>query len=321
MTDPSILVVTTPDDASFYGLDALCRRRGVPLLRVDPSDLTRHVEFSCVLRSDHRTSFVWDHRRRDGLTDITGVWLSRPLLPDRSVGAPRRDRELKPGIATAFWAALEAGGARLVNPPAAIERADDRVLQLTTAHRVGLRTPVSLVTNSSDRAREFFASFRPDAVCRCAIGRYAALAGASELLDPMTPSEFEADWTRVPIDAVLVQEHVRPVSIVRVTLIGSQVFTVRVDDPDGCVFDWWTLAERGRYRTAALPADVELAVRRLRHALGLSYAVVYLLVTADGDHVFAELNPLGNLLWVNDAVGIAMYDALFDVLVGTDEPS
>ena len=46
------------------------------------------------------------------------------------------------------------------------------------------------------------------------------------------------------------------------------------------------------------------------HALGLVYAAIDLRLTPAGDHVFLEVNPAGQWLFVEQATGQGISDAL-----------
>ena len=51
--------------------------------------------------------------------------------------------------------------------------------------------------------------------------------------------------------------------------------------------------------------------------LGLSYGAVDLVLTPEGRYVFLEINPNGQYLWVEDATGLPISDALCDLLMGS----
>jgi hypothetical protein len=47
------------------------------------------------------------------------------------------------------------------------------------------------------------------------------------------------------------------------------------------------------------------------------YSTIDLIVTPDGDHVFLELNPNGQYLWVEEMTGTPISEAIADLLEET----
>ena len=51
-------------------------------------------------------------------------------------------------------------------------------------------------------------------------------------------------------------------------------------------------------------------------ALGLNYGALDFIVTPDGRHVFLEVNPAGEFMWLTRHPGLPIAEALADVLTG-----
>jgi glutathione synthase/RimK-type ligase-like ATP-grasp enzyme len=71
-----------------------------------------------------------------------------------------------------------------------------------------------------------------------------------------------------------------------------------------------------------LDGDVAERCRRVMEALGLVFGAIDLVVTPAGETVFLEVNPEGQFLWVEEATGLPMVEALSDLLLEgcVDEP-
>jgi glutathione synthase/RimK-type ligase-like ATP-grasp enzyme len=63
-----------------------------------------------------------------------------------------------------------------------------------------------------------------------------------------------------------------------------------------------------------LPADLQAKMHALMRAFGLNYGAFDLIVTPDGRHVFLEVNPAGQYLWVEAATKLPITAALVDLL-------
>jgi hypothetical protein len=87
----------------------------------------------------------------------------------------------------------------------------------------------------------------------------------------------------------------------RVTCIGERCFTVRLDSQsrDATRMDW-----RADLRTPLkptlheLPLEVEERCLMTMRRLGLVFGCIDLIVTPEGEHVFLEVNEMGQFLWV-----------------------
>jgi D-alanine-D-alanine ligase-like ATP-grasp enzyme len=51
-------------------------------------------------------------------------------------------------------------------------------------------------------------------------------------------------------------------------------------------------------------------------ALGLNYGALDFIVTPEGRHVFLEVNPAGEFMWLMRYPGLPIAEALADVLAG-----
>ena len=51
-------------------------------------------------------------------------------------------------------------------------------------------------------------------------------------------------------------------------------------------------------------------------ALGLNYGAFDFIVTPEGRHVFLEVNPAGEFMWLMRNPGLPIHEALADVLSG-----
>ena len=65
-----------------------------------------------------------------------------------------------------------------------------------------------------------------------------------------------------------------------------------------------------RWRPYELPAEVAERLLALVRRLGLEYGAVDFRVTPEGEHVFLEINPAGQFLYIENATGMKIADTL-----------
>jgi glutathione synthase/RimK-type ligase-like ATP-grasp enzyme len=104
---------------------------------------------------------------------------------------------------------------------------------------------------------------------------------------------------------------------VRVTAVGGRLFAAEIDSRRaGSAADYRLVLERSRVRPTRLPSSVARGLRRLVAALGLRYAAVDLRQSASGEHLFLELNPSGQWLFVEARTRQPITRALAGLLSG-----
>lgn len=311
---PPVLVIAGAGDGHARAVLRRLAAAGVPAERLD---LAR---FPGALRLDLRTSARgrWAGRLEGGngaAVDggVRAVWWrrARPFALPLPPSGPRWAGVYCACQAamSAFWPTLEH--ALWVNHPEADAAADHKPRQLALARRLGLATPESCITNDPAAARDFIARRPPgetihkNVTSAPAIGRNVRVARADDaaLLDSVR---------HLPL---LLQERVRAAADLRVTVVGDDLFAAAIDFPDGrAPLDWRAGLRRARVRRARLPHDVRERLLRFTRALGLAYAAVDLRRRADGEHVFLEVNPAGQFLFVERRTGQPIADALAALL-------
>jgi glutathione synthase/RimK-type ligase-like ATP-grasp enzyme len=70
------------------------------------------------------------------------------------------------------------------------------------------------------------------------------------------------------------------------------------------------------WKPYTLPEPVRVRVLKLMDALGLNYGALDFIVTPEGRHVFLEVNPVGEFMWLLRYPGLPIAEALADVLAG-----
>lgn len=63
-----------------------------------------------------------------------------------------------------------------------------------------------------------------------------------------------------------------------------------------------------------LPEPIATAAIELTHGFGLNYSSIDFIVTPQGDHVFLELNPNGQFLWLEFEAGLPLSSRMADLL-------
>jgi hypothetical protein len=235
------------------------------------------------------------------------VWMRRPsypVLPDDLDPADRpvAERELGEYV-RGLWH-LMAPEAAWVNPLESRGRESSKAVQLREAARVGLTIPPTLMSNDPGHIRRFLERFggrgvyKPFYPARWDGDETSALLLATEVSVDDLPEPRVLQWT-----PGIFQPHLPKSHELRVTWMGSHLVTARLgsQETDMGRVDWRAAQPELPVSPAMLPAEVEAACSRLMDRLGLVFGCFDFIVTPEGEHVFLEVNPMGQFLWVEEA--------------------
>jgi len=252
------------------------------------------------------------------LCEVSAVWHrrpQRPRFPSDLIDIEDRNFANLEWI-DALDSLLLSIDARHMNPLWS-QRAALKPRQLEIARRLGLRIPATLVTNDPLRVNEFLTMHRNNVVyksltapnhCFLATRRWSETDGAALVDLPISPAIF--------------QEEIIGPSDVRVTIVGQEIFAARIDtsasrpssDRQSDVDSRLDLD--APYELHDLPESIAQLLRELMSELGLVFGTIDLKITNEGDHVFLEVNPQGQFLYVEILTGLPITLAVARFLAG-----
>lgn len=235
------------------------------------------------------------------------VWLRRPtpavLPPDMHPSdLPVARRECRDFLRGLYH--LAAPDAFWVNPLDSRARSDSKAVQLREAKRVGLAIPPTLMSNDPERIRRFLGEVGGRGIYKAF---YPAQWNREEEIAVLLTSEVTRE--ELPEDEVLrltpgiFQARVEKSHELRVTVMGSHVVTARLRSQEVAEahLDWRAAGAQIRLEPDRLPDAVESACLSLMQNLGIVFGCFDFIVTPEGEHVFLEVNPSGQFLWVEEA--------------------
>lgn len=326
-----VLIVTEPLDVHADFVIRELKERGVPVFRFHTEDFPANSQISIsgagtVWSAEIRTSL-----RSVRLRDVRAAWLRRPGEPVADSAVRPESREFAVQQARSTLTALYALiGDRWLSHPDAMRAAADKVVQMRHAAAAGLAVPDTLIGNDVDRAVAFHhgnvQAGRGTAVKSLWLRMPVSYDGAVRV--PLTtrwPEDIDPDQVEtIRLTPAVFQEYVLKQREVRAVVIGGRVFAASVDSqavPEARD-DVRGAARKARYEPYDLPADVVGALLELVRGLGLRFCSADLVLTPDGRHVFLDLNPNGQWLWLELEAGLPLSAAMADLLAaGIPEPS
>jgi glutathione synthase/RimK-type ligase-like ATP-grasp enzyme len=256
------------------------------------------------------------------LADVSAVWWRvKPFTLSDMTGAPASPMA---GFAQREWRSaldsLEAftPQALWVNRREADLRARNKPIQLRIAHEVGFAIPPTVISNDPSSVARFLTAGEDEHVYKVLTWYFeppdriiftSIVEAAQVVSDPEAVNEVPGIFqSRIPKDYE-----------VRATVVGDDVFSIRVDSQalEDTKLDWRRNQRSLSYAQHELPEATEELLRIMNHRLGLVYGAYDLIVTPSGQYVFLEVNPVGQWLWLENATGLPISQALASFLLGS----
>ncbi|GAA2913314.1 hypothetical protein GCM10010517_79900 [Streptosporangium fragile] len=299
--------------------------RGARVTVFDPQDFPVSARLDLVYLANEPVRRVL--RCADGTVDldaVTALWWRRPMPPapypeltDPAVAAYTA-KECE-SLVTDLWENLPCR--QLPARESVFRRAGRKASQLALAAELGFSIPETAITTDP----ESFLDFRDRHDGRIVtkplyipwIDDVGGHLHVNRLCEPVSTRDVAyADGLR--FCPVIVQERIPKRLELRVTIVGDRVFTAEIHSQTAnrSSLDWRRYDTRVTpYRVHRLPDEIAERCLALTRRLGLAYGAIDLILTPDGRHVFLEINPNAQWLWIEDLTGLPISAAICDFLL------
>ncbi|OIJ88493.1 ATP-grasp ribosomal peptide maturase [Streptomyces colonosanans] len=311
MSDPRpVLVVTSLHDPTADVVIRELHGRDIPVVRLDSGDFPASLSVETEITPHGVRGRLLTPSRTADLANVRSLYYRRPtgfafphLSEQDARFAVTQARYGLGGVLASLPDCL------YVNHPHRIGDAEFKPSGLAAAVEAGFDVPPTLITSGPDAARAF--------VKRHGSVIHKPLSNPVYRIDGVSSAVKVTEVAAEDIDesvagtAHLFQVRVRKTADVRVTVIGSQVFCVRIDSD---LLDWRTDYDRLHYTPVVPPPGIETALRRYLAHFGLVFGAFDFCVGEDGRWWFLECNPSGQWYWLEPETGLPMCAALADLL-------
>lgn len=313
----TVLILTSDEDVTADMVVLRLHEAGVPVVRLDPADLTSGVALSGEYVQGASRGHLSVNGRLVSVNGLRSIWVRRPGAAASRAAQP--SPWLTEESAQALYGMLRGTDARWMNHPDASLRARHKPWQLRLAQRSGLAVPATLITTFPQAAREFAERF-PDLVVKPVSGAHPQEPPRAVPTSRVAP---DTDFTAVAFGPTLLQRRVAKRADIRLTVVGEQLLAARKPvHPDAHPDDVdvrfapsvspWVAAE--------VPLRVAEAVHTYMKDAELAYGAFDFAEDADGIWWFLECNQSGQFGFVEMDTGQPIAGAIAGWLAhGTQE--
>jgi hypothetical protein len=310
------LVVTNKRDLTSDLIVLELKRRELPFMRLNTEDFA-----SSLIYCSPAHESAWSINiggATFGTSDIHAAYFRRPepiSIPSSVAtdGQPYCMQEWHSALESLYWEL----GTRWLNAPYHIMLAENKLRQLRLAIQCGMKIPETLATNDPQAAVAFCEE-------RQVIGKpfRQALVSLDGVENVIFTNRIHIDATTDPqaIKAapMILQQEIRKLFDIRVTVVGESVFTAAIDsqsDPETQV-DWRRSSKTDlKHLVHELPAPLSAQCVQLTKMLGLRFGAIDFVLDTHGEYWFLEINPNGQWGWIESRTELPIANAIVNELV------
>ncbi|MFE1861584.1 ATP-grasp ribosomal peptide maturase [Streptomyces anandii] len=296
----TVLILTGEEDVTADMVVVHLNASSVPVVRLDPADLTAGVALSGEYVHGSFRGHLSAGGRLVSVNGLRSVWVRRPGAPASRAAQP--SAWLTEEAAQALYGMLRGSGARWMNHPDAAQRARHKPWQLRLAQRSGLPVPATLITTFPQAARAFAERF-PDLVVKPVSGAHPQEPPRAVPTSRVAP---DTDFGAVAYGPTLLQRRVAKRADIRLTVVGETMLAARKETPadaDPEEVDVRFASSATPWLPAEVPPRTAEAVRAYLREAQLSYGAFDFAEDADGTWWFLECNQSGQFGFVEVETG------------------
>ena len=323
----SVLILGSPSDPHEQSVTNHLRRKGVNPTFWSAPELLKTCALVVEISDDDFDCRVEEpgdqtaSKKRTGFsfTGFSSVWLRRPgKVESRALPESWMSGFVERESNRALNAIYRMLSPIWVNDPIAEQNSRLKLTQLQAAKQCGLNIPETLVTNKPESVRRFYDLHSGEVI-------YKLIDEASNLLFPkhevppgiVTTPFRESDLQhldQVRFSLHLFQRRIPKTCDIRITIVGADIFAVRIDSQAGAGTTDFRLDYSVPLSVHKLPTPVADGCRRLMTRLGLVYGAIDMCMDADGKYYFFEVNSSGQWLWMEEKLDLPISLKLADLL-------
>ncbi|GAA4080087.1 ATP-grasp ribosomal peptide maturase [Streptomyces shaanxiensis] len=293
----TVLILTSEEDVTADMVVVHLNATGVPVVRLDPADLTGGVALSGEFVHGAFRGHLSAAGRLVSIGGLRSVWMRRPGTAAARAAAP--SAWLAEEAGQALYGMLRGCDARWMNHPDAARRARYKPWQLRLAQRWGLPVPATLITTFPQAAREFAARY-PDLVVKPVSGAHPQDPPRAVPTSRVAP---DADFSAVAFGPTLLQRRVAKRADIRLTAVGERLLAARKATGADAEVDVRFAESAAPWRPVEVAPRVAEAVRAYLRDAELAYGAFDFVEDADGTWWFLECNQSGQFGFVEVDTG------------------
>lgn len=245
------------------------------------------------------------------INDVDALYYRKITLPSLKKYERKYWSLMYREIMTVIDGVAEIAGNIALTRPSILRKADNKIVQMNCAKKLGFKTPESLITNSDFAADEFCNLNYKSIVKPVSAGRIIE-EGKIGVIQTNLVNKGE-NIQDLELSPAYFQNYIEKDSEIRLTIVGDKLFGVNISSTNK--IDWRKKDARLEYQKTDIPKEVAEICFKMMKELGISFAAFDFIVR-DGSYIFLELNANGQWFWLEELLKLNISGAIVDFLLG-----
>jgi glutathione synthase/RimK-type ligase-like ATP-grasp enzyme len=324
-----ILIATAKSDVHPTSVVGLMKERNIPFFRLNTECLMTDYQFAWVHNNGTAPDFyIKDINSGKEIMghEVSAVWCRRPDKPSElpfSVSKEVDEFNMEVAKRLYMYLMFYLMDCYSIGNFLYDRRANSKMLQSKVAAELGMKVAPTCLSNMKERIVQFAQPF--DSVGIKSLSNYWLRNEKNQHYDLSTQKVSTARLTEQPDEAYsqtvsFVQQYIEKKYELRVTVMGSYIFTCKLDSQsltaDTGAIDWRQGYDYGlKHEMIDTPEVIASFCREYLRRFNLNFGCFDFIVTPEDEYVFLECNPNGQWGWIEDECHVPMSEALLDCLV------
>lgn len=302
-----ILIITHKEDYTADFVINKLNQQNIGYKRLNCEDIF-DSNYSIRIDSDFEYSIL-------GENNYKSVWFRRTKLP-LIEGLSKAEQIYILRETESFFKNLFVSlHSKWLSSPSSVYTAENKLLQLRIAKKIGLNIPPTLITNSKKELRDFFINNNRDIILKpFSQTRIQNQDNTAFIFTSPISSEIIEKLDDFDLTPCIYQKNILKDYEIRVTVIGNSVFSAAVysqEEPD-TVYDW--RKKKLKFHSIELPNSIKEKCLLLVKSLNLEFGAIDLIKTPEGEYFFLEINPNGQWAWIEIETGLEISSSIIEFL-------
>lgn len=314
-----VLIISNKSDVTSDFIVKRLKERNIDFYRFNTEDLTVTCSVTIDYYNNNFTLIDLISKRKFDLNKFSSIYFRRPEIPSiNTLDIDNAERQfLKNEIAYTLEGIYKIlRNAYWVSPIYAIRVAENKIYQLELAKSLGFKIPDSIITNSYTDFIKFYE--RNDRTCIIKPIKSGLIEDKNNSRVVFTSLLEEKPISRkqFAISPNFFQEHIHKKGDVRVTMVGNKAFATLIHSQGNpqTQIDWRRGENLLNHTKIELPSSILNNCLRLISMLNLRFGAIDLILDANDDYVFLEINPNGQWAWIEKQTGYEISNEIVNLL-------
>lgn len=316
--EKNILLLTTKEDITTDLIVVELEKQGANYIRLNCEDFPMYI--SMLWSPDEKNRIIFIKERSLDLNEVKSIWCRR-IIPSMFLN-DKISKEYRDfanmecyNFFKGYWETLNTF---YVNKPSNISIAENKILQLSFAKKLGFQIPKTIISNNPRLMKKFvdtqeslIAKTISTGMLRLDNGNWGIYSHEIKQGDFLKDEEIQ-------VSPFILQERVLKQAELRVTIVGKELFATKMilKGEENKKSDW-RLADENYiiYEKHRLPKELTSKCFKLMNYFRLYYAAIDFLITKDGRYIFLEINPSGQWGWIENETGFPITKKIAYLLI------